>query len=46
MKAALDMLNFEMKKTQEAANDASHRATLQITELQGQLNVQSKNVSN
>ncbi|CAD8122623.1 unnamed protein product [Paramecium sonneborni] len=46
MKSTLDMLNFELKKQQENSNDQLHRATLQITDLQGQLNSYQKNIAN
>ncbi|CAK61644.1 unnamed protein product (macronuclear) [Paramecium tetraurelia] len=46
MKATLDMLNFELKKQQENSKDQSHRATIQITELQGQVNSLQKSLAN
>ncbi|CAD8196105.1 unnamed protein product [Paramecium pentaurelia] len=46
MKTTLDMLNFELKKQQENSNDQLHRATLQITELQGQVSSYQKTLAN
>ncbi|CAD8200748.1 unnamed protein product [Paramecium pentaurelia] len=46
MKATLDMLNFEFKKQQENSNDQLHRATIQITELQGQMSSYQKTITN
>ncbi|CAD8196562.1 unnamed protein product [Paramecium octaurelia] len=46
MKTTLDMLNFELKKQQENSNDQLHRATLQITELQGQVASYQKTLAN
>ncbi|CAD8105645.1 unnamed protein product [Paramecium primaurelia] len=46
MKTTLDMLNFELKKQQENSKDQLHRATLQITELQGQVSSYQKTIAN
>ncbi|CAD8202199.1 unnamed protein product [Paramecium octaurelia] len=46
MKTTLDMFNFELKKQQENSKDQSHRATIQITELQGQVNSLQKTLAN
>ncbi|CAD8195746.1 unnamed protein product [Paramecium pentaurelia] len=46
MKTTLDMLNFEFKKAQDNYNEALHRATIQNTDLQGQLSLFQKNLAN
>ncbi|CAD8185272.1 unnamed protein product [Paramecium octaurelia] len=46
MKSTLDVLNFEFKKAQDGYNESLHRATIQNTELQGQLSLLQKNLTN